>query len=165
MGDPKRLRRWLREMEAQMEKAPTYTEASKMKHSELQKKLNEQSVSFRFLFFIIRFLQIHFLSNCIHLNIRRAKLCSNLKQFHLDLFVILLDCYTLIINVLYSRILIHCSDKTIVFNTARSHLTSVSVSHQWNKSETAIKKTTITTSLSPSFTRKKCILEPLEMGN
>lgn len=52
VGDPKRLRRWLREMEAQMDKSPSYTVASKMKHSELQKRLNEHSVSLCFMFLV-----------------------------------------------------------------------------------------------------------------
>lgn len=53
VGDPKRLRRWLREMETEMDKSPSYTVASKMRHSELQKKLNEHSVSLYVLCFLI----------------------------------------------------------------------------------------------------------------
>lgn len=52
VGDPKRLRRWLREMETQIDKSPNYTVASKMKHSELQKRLNEHSVSLSFILWI-----------------------------------------------------------------------------------------------------------------
>lgn len=53
VGDPKRLRRWLREIEAQMEKSPNYAEATKMKHSELQKRLKDHTVSLFLRFFFV----------------------------------------------------------------------------------------------------------------
>lgn len=45
VGDPRRLRRWLREMETQLQKSPTFSEAVKMKDSALQKLLKEHTVS------------------------------------------------------------------------------------------------------------------------
>ncbi|KAG4070690.1 hypothetical protein HA402_013610 [Bradysia odoriphaga] len=43
VGDPRRLRRWLREMENEMTKAPSISTASKMKSTELKRRLNEHS--------------------------------------------------------------------------------------------------------------------------
>lgn len=45
VGDPRRLRRWLREMENEMAKAPSISSASKMKSSELKRRLNDHTVS------------------------------------------------------------------------------------------------------------------------
>lgn len=57
--DPRRLRRWLTEMENRFSKSPTFTEAMKLNSVELQKTLSEFEVSVviiviyhSFLFFI-----------------------------------------------------------------------------------------------------------------
>lgn len=57
--DPRRLRRWLTEMENRFSKSPTFTEAMKLNSVELQKTLSEFEVSvviiviyYSFLFFI-----------------------------------------------------------------------------------------------------------------
>lgn len=44
-SDPRRLRRWLREMETDIAKSPTLSAAMKMKPAELRKRLKEHSVS------------------------------------------------------------------------------------------------------------------------
>lgn len=43
--DPKELRKWLREMEQKLENAPTLSEATMLSCAELEKYLNEHSVS------------------------------------------------------------------------------------------------------------------------
>lgn len=54
VGDPRRLRRWLREMENEMTKAPSISTASKMKSTELKRRLNEHSVSLFLFYFSFR---------------------------------------------------------------------------------------------------------------
>lgn len=47
-GNPRTLRRWLREMENRIALSPTLSEALKLKSGEIQKRLAEHSVSYLF---------------------------------------------------------------------------------------------------------------------
>lgn len=53
VSDPRRLRRWLREMENDMAKSPTLSEAMRMQPAELRKRLTEHSVSLVSLIFML----------------------------------------------------------------------------------------------------------------
>lgn len=57
-SDPRRLRRWLREMETDMAKSPTLSAAMKMKPAELRKRLKEHSVSGRTISYILFYVSL-----------------------------------------------------------------------------------------------------------